>query len=101
MDTLATIKESFEQWYNSTTNEKISIITNFSDEQTLSIKAYHKVTVSMVAVGIKDNMSYVIPILEVSENYNHGVTSEEDARDSVVMKFLAKAFAYCAYQEGA
>lgn len=76
-------------------DNKASIVINYSDEQTLLIKAYHKVTVSMIAIGIKDNLSYTVPLIEVSENYNHGVTTEEEAKESVTENFLMKIFDYC------
>lgn len=93
--TLDLIKSSFESWYRSHVDNKASIVINYSDEQTLLIKAYHKVTVSMIAIGIKDNLSYTVPLIEVSENYNHGVTTEEEAEESVTKTFLIKILDYC------
>lgn len=93
--TLDLIKSSFEGWYRAHVDTKASIVINYSDEQTLLIKAYHKVTVNMSAIGIKDNLSYTVPLIEVSENYNHGVTTEEEAKESVIENFLTKIFDYC------
>lgn len=73
----------------------MSMITNYSDEQTLSIKAYHKVTVSIQAVGIKNGLSYIVPILTISGHYNHGVTTEEEAQTEILQKFLLELFNYC------
>lgn len=98
MNNLELIRQSFEQWYNSklrSSSEKVSIVTNYSDEQTLRLKAFHKVTIKMAAVGIKDGMSYTILLLEVTENYNHGVTSEQEAEEMITQKFLKELFDYC------
>lgn len=97
MNQLELIKNSFEKWYNSKfpKEERKSIVINYSDEQTLLIKAYHKVTIKMVAVGIKNGLSYTVTLLETSENYNHGVTSEEEAKQYITQRFLTDVFEYC------
>ena len=92
---LEIIKNSFEHWYNTTHDEKVSIVANYSDEQTLLIKAYHKVTITMMAIGIRNSLSYTLPLLEVSEYYNHGVTTEEAAKEHVLMLFLSSVLEYC------
>ena len=95
---LNTIKESFEQWYNTNVNtnkSKVSAVIAFSDEQTLLIKAYHKITIRLVVIGIKDNLSYTIPITEVSGHYNHGITSEEEAFNISLKQFLNSIYSYC------
>lgn len=97
MNELELIKDSFEKWYNSAISpeNKVSIVANYSDERTLVVKAYHKVTVEMIAVGIKDNLSYILPIISYTENYNHGITTEEEAKNSILRKFLSEVFKYC------
>lgn len=97
MDSLSLIKSGFEQWYNRQLNhgEKVSVVISYSDEQTLLIKAYHKVTVRLAVIGIRDNLSYTLPLLSVSENYNHGVTSEEEVKEHVTSKFLSEVLDYC------
>lgn len=92
MDKLTIIKNSFEDWYNATNHTNVSIVINYSDEQTLFVKAYHKVTITMSAIGIKNGLSYTIPLLSISENYNHGVTSEQEAKDGITKKFLNNLF---------
>ena len=94
-DTLNLIKNSFENWYNTTNKSNLSMVINYSDEQTLRLKAYHKVTINMIAVGIKDNLSYTLPVLSISEHYNHGTTTEEEAKALLTQKFLMKVFLYC------
>lgn len=96
-ETIDIIKNSFEAWYNKTysTDSPVSIAINYSDVQTLLIKAYHKVTIKMVAVGIKNGLSYTVTLLETSENYNHGVTSEEEAKQYITQRFLTDVFEYC------
>lgn len=96
-DTLQLIKESFEEWYNENVdhNSKATIVVNYSDERTLVIKAYHKVNIRMCVVKIMNGMSYTYPLFDISENYNHGVTTEEEAKESITKKFLLKVFTYC------
>jgi hypothetical protein len=89
------ITQSFEQWYNTHVSQKTSIVINYSDEQTLVTKAYHKATITLVAIGIKDNLSYTVPLFTISENYNHGVTTEEEAKDSLTCKLLSEILDYC------
>ena len=46
LEMLELIKDSFERWYNKHCAEKpVSVVINYSDIQTLSIKAFHTVTV--------------------------------------------------------
>lgn len=94
MDKLTIIKNSFEDWYNTINHTNVSILINYSDEQTLRIKAYHKVTLSMHIIGIKDNMSYSYPLITLTENYNHGVTSEEEAKDNMICSLLKEVYSY-------
>ena len=96
-ETINLIKESFECWYNSKlqANENpVSIVINYSDTQTLAIKAYHTIRMEVNAVGIQDGKSFVTPLLELQENYNHGVTSEQEAKDGLTKKMLIKMFDY-------
>lgn len=97
MNQLELIKNSFEKWYNSKLpkEERKSIVINYSDEQTLLIKAYHKVTITMMAVGIEKGLSYTAVLIQVTENYNHGTTTEEEAKDHLTKKFLTEVFSYC------
>ena len=94
MDKLTIIKNSFEDWYNTINHTNVSILINYSDEQTLRIKAYHKVTLSMHIISIKDNMSYSYPLITLTENYNHGVTSEEEAKDNMICSLLKEVYSY-------
>jgi hypothetical protein len=96
-EALTIIKESFESWYNSKlqANEKpVSIVINYSDIQELAIKAYHTIKMDVQAIGIKDGKSFIVPLLELHENYNHGVTSELEAKDNLTRKMLIKMFDY-------
>lgn len=95
-ETLNLIKDSFESWYNSRlpANEKASIVINYSDVQTLSIKAYHTITMEVQAISIQEGRSCVIPLLKLQENYNHGVTSEQEAKDGLTKKMLIQMFDY-------
>ena len=94
MDKLTLIKNSFEDWYNHTNHTNVSILINYSDEQILRIKAYHKVTISIYIIGIKDNMSYSYPLITITENYNHGVTAEDEAKDNMIQSLLRKLYDY-------
>ncbi len=95
-ETINLIKDSFETWYNSKLpeNEKASIVINYSDVQTLSIKAYHTIKMEVQAISIQEGRSSIIPLLELQENYNHGVTSEQEAKDGLTKKMLIKMFDY-------
>jgi hypothetical protein len=87
------IKDSFEDWYNKTFTEA-SIVINYSDVQTLSIKAYHTVTMEVQAVSIINGSSKATPLITLTENYNHGVTTEDEAKLGLTKKMLMKMFSY-------
>ena len=94
-ETLNIIKESFESWYNRHISpSKVSIAINYRDEQKLSIKAYHTITMEMQALGIKDGKAYSMPLITLQENYNHGVTSEEEAKEGLTKKLLDKLYGF-------
>lgn len=95
-NTISIIKNSFESWYNKQhpENPKVSIAINYKDEQKLSIKAYHTITIQVNAIGIKDGQSYIQELITLQENYNHGVTSEQEAKDIITMKMLEKMYGY-------
>lgn len=91
------IKNSFEYWYNSklsASDSPVSIAINYSDVQTLSMKAYHTIRMEVTAIGISEGKSFIIPLLELQENYNHGVTSEQEAKDGLTEKMLVQMFDY-------
>lgn len=93
--TLILIKESFESWYNERQPENpISVIANYSDTQPYSIKAYHQVCLELQIVGIQDGKSYIQPIFTLTENYNHGETSEEEAKGNMLKKLLMELYGY-------
>ena len=96
-ETLNLIKESFEQWYNGKLQKDephVSIAINYSDMQTLSIKAYHTIKLEVQAIGIKEGKSFIVPLFLLQENYNHGVTSEQEAKDNLTKKMLIEMFNY-------
>ena len=96
-ETLTLIKESFESWYNSKlqANEKpVSVVINYSDEQKLSIKAFHTITMELTLIGIKDGISYTTSLVKIQENYNHGITSEIEAKEGLTKKLLMKLYGY-------
>lgn len=95
-DILTTIRESFELWYNKNIggDSPVTIAANYSDTQTLAIKAYHRVCAELQAVGVRDGKSFVQPLIKIEENYNHGVTSEQDAKDMVMRKLLVELYGY-------
>lgn len=84
------IRESYEKLYNSSREEKdkASIIINCSDEQTLSIKAYHKIIIMLSAVQIKDRLSYTLPLFKLEHTYNRGITSENEAHEEACRLLL-------------
>ena len=96
-ETLNLIKESFEQWYNGKLQKDeppVSIAINYSDVQTLSIKAYHTIKLEVQAIGIKEDKSFMVPLFMLQENYNHGVTSEQEAKEGLTKKLLIEMFDY-------
>ena len=87
------IKESFEDWYNRVFT-KASIVINYSDVQTLSIKAYHTITMEVQAISIIDGQAKNKKLISLTENYNHGVTTEEEAKLGLTKKMLMEMFSY-------
>ena len=87
------IKESFEAWYNKVFT-KASIVINYSDVQTLSIKAYHTITMEVQALSIVNGSSKATPLITLTENYNHGITTEDEAKLGLTKKMLMEMFSY-------
>ena len=95
-NTLTLIKDSFESWYNKQHSESnpVSIAINYSDEQKLSIKAYHTITLQVNLIGIKNGEFYTQQLISIQENYNHGVTTEQEAKDGLTMKLLQRLYGF-------
>ena len=93
---LSTIKESFECWYNQfiSKGNHVSVVLNYSDTQTRILKAYHTVKMELCTVHIKDNHSIVTPLLRLQENYNHGITTEQEAKEMMTKKLLMALYSY-------
>jgi hypothetical protein len=87
------IKDSFETWYNKFFT-KASIVINYSDTQTLAIKAYHTITMEVQAISVVDGQVKNTPLIKLTENYNHGVTTEEEAKLGLTKKMLMQMFSY-------
>jgi hypothetical protein len=87
------IKDSFEDWYNKVFT-KASIIINYNDVQTLSIKAYHTISMEVQAISIVNGQAQSKSLISLTENYNHGVTTEEEAKLGLTKKMLAEMFSY-------
>ena len=87
------IKDSFETWYSKVFT-KASIVINYSDIQTLTIKAYHTITMEVQAISVVDGQVKNTPLIKLTENYNHGVTTEEEAKLGLTKKMLMKMFSY-------
>lgn len=94
METIEIIKNSFESWYNRHFGVKASVVINYSDMQLLSIKAFHTVLVELSVVNIIDSKPDVMPLIKIQENYNHGETSEQEAKDRMLMKLLGEIYSY-------
>ena len=73
---------------------KVSIVINYSDVQTLAIKAYHTITMDVRALSIINGSSKSIPLINLTENYNHGVTTEDEAKLGLTKKMLMEMFSY-------
>lgn len=95
-DIFTPIKESFESWYNASVSSSnpVSVAINYSDTQAFSIKAYHKTSVEMCLVKIIDGKSTVIPFISLQENYNHGVTTEQEAKENMARKLLTNIYCH-------
>lgn len=90
MDIVNIIQKGFEKWYNNKYNTKVSIVINYSDIQKLAIKAYHTVCIEVCAVAIIKGEQCVRQLFRIEENYNHGITGEESAKEGMLIKALAK-----------
>ena len=94
METLDIIKESFETWYNQSQGEKTSVVINYSDTQKVSIKAFHTACIEMCLIGADGETTAITPLLKLQENYNHGITSEQEAKDMLTKKLLVELYNY-------
>lgn len=95
-ETLNIIKDSFELWYNRnvTPDNPVSIVINYSDVQKLHLKAFHTVTIDMQAIGTLNDLATITKLMTISENYNHGTTSEQEAKDNLTKKFLEQLYSF-------
>ena len=91
MKPLELISKSLESYLKvKLCDNSLSVVANYSDEQSLPIKSYRKATVTVAAVSIRNGNAYTDQILSISENYNHGTTSEEEAKDSILKMLLIR-----------
>ena len=88
------IKDSFESWYNRVYSTNASIVISYSDVQTLAIKAYHTITMDVQALNIVNGSSHATPLISLKENYNHGVTTEDEAKIGLTKKMLMEMYSY-------
>lgn len=95
-NTINTIAKGFENWINKDSKNKVSVFIDYRDEQTLAIKAYHKVHADLVIIGIHKLLSFNRVLVSVEDTYNHGVTTEEEAKEKLMEKLLEEMFScYC------
>lgn len=87
------IRDSFESWYNKVFT-KASIVINYNDVQTLSIKAYHTISMEVEAISIIEGKARRKSLISLTENYNHGITSEDEAKLGLTKKMLKEMFSY-------
>ena len=78
---------------------KVSIVINYKDVQTLAIKAYHTITMDVQALDIVNGSSKATQLITITENYNHGVASEEEAKAGITKKVLMQMFYYTKFLE--
>ena len=90
------VKDSFENWYNKhiTPDSPVSILINYKDEQRLSMRAIHTSTIEVQAIGIKDDITVISSIVSLSDNYNHGRMTEQEAKDNMVKKLLEWLYSF-------
>lgn len=94
--TLDIIKSSFENWYNKNIakDSPVSILINYSDTQKMNIRAFHTVTYDVQSVGTQDDLAVITPLLSITENYNHGTTTEEEAKENLTIKLLERLYSF-------
>lgn len=88
------IKSCLEDWYNSRTphKDKVSIVINYKDEQHLAVKGYHRTSIEICVVGISNGLSYSAQLYKATSHYNHGNTTAEEAKDSLIQNTLTDLF---------
>lgn len=96
METLDIIRESFETWYNKVFKKenRVSVAINYSDTRSLAVKAYHKIQLEVRIIGIENDKAFCTPIILMQENYNHGTTTEQEAKDAITQKLLMNLYSY-------
>lgn len=96
MNTLNIIKDSFELWYNTfiSKDNKTSIVINYSDTQSFSIKAYHKSCIELCAITIINGISKTTSLIKLEANYNHNNTDEEEAKEIMLKRLLMEIYKY-------
>ena len=85
------VSKNIENWYNSEVLcgiNPVSMVISSKDEQLNLIKAYHRITYTLNAIGIKDGESFTTTLVETIYNYNHGTTTEKEAHSDAFMDFL-------------
>jgi hypothetical protein len=45
-------------------------------------------------IVIEGGVAHTQPIVSLAENYNHGVVSEEEAKDSMIKKLLVELYGF-------
>ena len=95
-DILLFIQESFEAWYNKHVAEEgqVSIVINYSDTQKLSIPAIHTSHIEMQAISLEGGKAHTEQLVSLTENYNHGLMSETDEKESMARKLMMELYSY-------
>ena len=92
MTTSEIISKGFESWINERSKDKVSVLIDYSDKQNLSIKAYHKTHAGLVVIGTRDSESYTETLASVDGFYNHGVTTESEAKEQMLARLVKEMF---------
>ena len=92
MGTAAIISKGFESWINTKLNDKVSVLIDYKDEQKLSMKSYHKASAKLVLLGIHDSKSYEKTLISVENVYNHGTTTEAEAKEQLLSRLVGEMF---------
>jgi hypothetical protein len=48
----------------------------------------------MCLIGADGETTAITPLLKLQENYNHGITSEQEAKDMLTRKLLVELYNY-------
>ena len=96
METLDIIKESFETWYNQSQGEKTSVGFFARNRLNGVWGTWRRIDSAPRVYHVEKDGTVCGVVLAVNEteNYNHGITSEQEAKDMLTRKLLVELYNY-------